>query len=223
MPAVSLGHYWAMAHNACAIYGMMLEARCQQLDTFCHRLEGLVAQLVGAIESLPKDKILSPRGSADEELQRAAHALQSLPGPRDVAQTVPDMDLEIDASGEVECDVSISLEADSDVPVPLSVDEDIEDELNSYGALRFIGGATNNMLVEAVQSITPGQSLESDSPVYGSSKKDPPAYGDSNPPFEIPFFVHGQKWRELPYLPKPEQLSRPPQQNPEPEFAIPDG
>ncbi|KAL6400864.1 hypothetical protein AUP68_16582 [Ilyonectria robusta] len=214
-------------------YGMMLEARCQQLDIFCHRLEGLVAQLVGVIESLPKDKIPSPHGTADEELQQAAQALQSLPGPRDVAPTVLDAHLEVDTPSEVECILSPALGADTDAPAPLSVDEEIEDELSesngqntsddptvgrfgslvtdSYGALRFIGGATNNMLVEAVQSITPGQSLESESPVYGGNKKDPLAWGDANPPFEIPFFVHGQKWRELPYLPKPEQLSRPPQ------------
>lgn len=33
----------------------------------------------------------------------------------------------------------------------------------------------------------------------------------SNQPLEIPLFVHGQRWPELPHLPKAEQLSRPPQ------------
>lgn len=111
-------------------YGMMLEARCQQLDMFCHRLEGLVAQLVGVIESLPKDKIPSPHGTADEELQQAAQALQSLPGPRDVAPAVVGAHLEVDTPSEAECILSPALDADTHDPVPLSVDEEIEDELS---------------------------------------------------------------------------------------------
>lgn len=33
----------------------------------------------------------------------------------------------------------------------------------------------------------------------------------NNPPLEVPLFVHGQRWPELPHLPKADQLSRPPQ------------
>ncbi|KAH7145685.1 fungal-specific transcription factor domain-containing protein, partial [Dactylonectria estremocensis] len=210
----------------------MLEARCQQLDSFCYRLEGLVAQLVGVIESLPKDQNSSLQASAGEELQRAAHVLQSLPGSRDIAQATSFADLEVNATPDVERMVPSALGEDNSPPGPPSIDEEIDDELSesngqntsddptvgrfgslvtdSYGALRFIGGATNNMLVEAVQSITPGQSLESESPAYCSNSKETSAWKNTNPPFEIPFFVHGQKWRELPYLPKPEELRCPP-------------
>lgn len=74
---------------------------------------------------------------------------------------------------------------------------------------RFVGGTTNSVLVEAVQSLSPGQSSATDSPgilsvSHGSSNE------NSSQPLEIPLFVHGQRWPELPYLPRAEQLSRPP-------------
>lgn len=63
------------------------------------------------------------------------------------------------------------------------------------------------MLIEAVKSlpppVPPPSSMAAES--GGSHREEPP---DN---VEIPFFIRGKTWRDLPFLPKPEQLSRPPQ------------
>ncbi|KAL4868573.1 hypothetical protein BDV12DRAFT_197098 [Aspergillus spectabilis] len=69
---------------------------------------------------------------------------------------------------------------------------------DSYGRFRYIGGATNNLMIEAVQSLSPG----------GTSK---PVPFTDNREISLPFFIQGQIWPELPYLPQPKELGRPPQ------------
>jgi hypothetical protein len=54
--------------------------------------------------------------------------------------------------------------------------------------------------MEAVQSLSPGRP--------GSASTVPNATAAAD--LEFPLFIHGSVWPELPYLPKPEQLSRPP-------------
>jgi hypothetical protein len=75
---------------------------------------------------------------------------------------------------------------------------------------RFVGGATNSLLIEAVQSLSPEQSTISESPGLLSMSRGT-ATEPRMQPLEVPLFVHGQRWPELPHLPKAEQLSRPPQ------------
>jgi hypothetical protein len=65
---------------------------------------------------------------------------------------------------------------------------------------RYIGGATNKLMIEAVQSLSPG----------GSSKT-APSKDNEGSEISLPFFIQGQVWPELPYLPQPQDLSRPPQ------------
>ncbi|KAH8200554.1 hypothetical protein TruAng_005272 [Truncatella angustata] len=81
---------------------------------------------------------------------------------------------------------------------------------DSYGKLRFVGGATNAVLIEAIQSLSPGQSTGTNSP--GTLSVSRGTTGERiTQPLEVPLFVQGQRWPELPHLPKAEQLNRPPQ------------
>lgn len=68
------------------------------------------------------------------------------------------------------------------------------------------------MLVDAIKSLTPTHSPHSEPSTSGYPERNGAIRKeDADNSFEIPLFVHGQKWRELPYLPRAEQLSLPPQ------------
>ncbi|KAJ5652989.1 hypothetical protein N7507_010415 [Penicillium longicatenatum] len=70
---------------------------------------------------------------------------------------------------------------------------------DSYGCFRYIGGATNNMMIEAAESLSPGAATcNLDSP-------------DDEDHVRLPFFIHGQVWPEISYLPQAKDLGRPPQ------------
>jgi hypothetical protein len=75
---------------------------------------------------------------------------------------------------------------------------------------RFIGGATNELLVQTVQNLalTPSDQLEP-ALLSGEGGRET-AVTRGVPGIELPSFVHSLKLRELPYLPNPENLSLPP-------------
>ena len=64
---------------------------------------------------------------------------------------------------------------------------------------RYVGGAGNNIVIEAVQSLSPETN-----PPTGKQ----PSIKKSE--VELPFFVHGQTWPEMPYLPQAKDILRPP-------------
>lgn len=117
-------------------YGMVFEAQCQQLDTFCHRLEDVAAQLVQASEALSMGKNNSQSASAAEELQQAAHALQSLPRCSEVAQAVPAVmdkgdrreEMGPDPSSRAQYNILASLNTFINAPSSPSAAEEIEKE-----------------------------------------------------------------------------------------------
>jgi hypothetical protein len=74
---------------------------------------------------------------------------------------------------------------------------------DSYGSFRFVGGVTNAMLIEAIQELSPDCAMTAPTP-------DTPATQGSKRA-ELPFFLPGVVWPEMPFLPKLEQLPRPPQ------------
>jgi hypothetical protein len=74
---------------------------------------------------------------------------------------------------------------------------------DSYGSFRFVGGVTNAMLIEAIQELSPDCAMTAPTP-------DKPATQGLKCA-ELPFFLPGVVWPELPFLPKLEQLPRPPQ------------
>lgn len=61
------------------------------------------------------------------------------------------------------------------------------------------------MLIEAAKSLSPAEAG-----TVSTTAREAPDNNDTSDP-ELPLFVRGNVWPELPYLPKPEQLSRPPQ------------
>ncbi|KXH37286.1 hypothetical protein CNYM01_01299 [Colletotrichum nymphaeae SA-01] len=76
---------------------------------------------------------------------------------------------------------------------------------DSYGRPRFVGGAANNLIVEAAKSLLPNLATTTPSST-GASHETP-----NLPELEIPPFIRGKVWPPLPYIPAPESLPRPPQ------------
>lgn len=101
-------------------YAMSFEARCQQLDLFCQRLEGLAGQLTHSVDTLTKARLGDSTSSIEEELLQAANALRSLPGAGDQLQLPLDPSL-----GE-----PISTEQHDPVDVP---PQDAQEESGSEG------------------------------------------------------------------------------------------
>ncbi|KAF5659043.1 c6 zinc finger domain-containing protein [Fusarium circinatum] len=81
---------------------------------------------------------------------------------------------------------------------------------DSYGALRFVGGANNEFLLQAVDSLTLESCQGSDDSPYSVGSQHDTTKMIERPRPELPFFVHGLRWRDLPYLPKPEDVNLPP-------------
>ncbi|CAI7587756.1 unnamed protein product [Penicillium glandicola] len=71
---------------------------------------------------------------------------------------------------------------------------------DSYGRLRYVGGAGNNIVIEAVQRLSPG-GREPTSEQRSSIKRSE---------VELPFFMHNAKWPDLPHLPMAKDVARPP-------------
>lgn len=76
-----------------------------------------------------------------------------------------------------------------------------------------MGGAANNVLVEAAKGLSPGARASLYVPSPGSSAADAHAgtQNHAQPDLEMPMFVRGNTWPEMPYLPRPEEITRPPQ------------
>ncbi|KAI3532837.1 hypothetical protein CSPX01_13172, partial [Colletotrichum filicis] len=76
---------------------------------------------------------------------------------------------------------------------------------DSYGCPRFVGGAANNLIVEAAKNLLPN--LATATPSSTGASHETLNLRD----LEIPSFVRGKLWPPLPYIPAPESLPRPPQ------------
>ncbi|KAL2671284.1 hypothetical protein Neosp_013864 [[Neocosmospora] mangrovei] len=210
-------------------YATLFEARFQQLDTLCLRLEAVTTQLTRAIEKLPSHVQPSPHGeSVATELEHVSQHLKSLLDPMDsgaasgashteFAPSEPEPDADYrDASHHPSPDPEIEANL-SDESVDLAVQHDPTLESfgslvpDSYGKLRFIGGASNQLLVKSIQNLaTDNTQKDPDPNALVSSMRQGPDQRDGNPSVEVPLFIQGLKWRELPYLPKPEDLNLPP-------------
>ncbi|RSL64574.1 hypothetical protein CEP53_004012 [Fusarium sp. AF-6] len=210
-------------------YATLFEARFQQLDTLCLRLEAVTVQLTRAIEKLPSEIQPSPRGSATTELEHVSQHLQSLLNPPDsgpasgashteFAPSEPEHDSDAYHNGSHHRSPDPETEADlSDESVDLTLQHDPSLEVfgslvpDSYGKLRFIGGASNELLIKSIQSLTiENHPKEPEPATFAMSVRNEPAPIDGNPSVEVPLFIQGLKWRELPYLPKPDDLNLPP-------------
>ncbi|KAJ4229002.1 hypothetical protein NW759_003723 [Fusarium solani] len=210
-------------------YATLFEARFQQLDTLCQRLEAVTAQLTRAIEKLSSEVQPSPHGeSAATELEQVSQHLQSLLDPLDsgaasgashteFAPSEPERDPDYrNASHHPSPDPEIEVDlSDESVDLALQHDPALESfgslVPDSYGKLRFIGGASNELLVKSIQSLATDNPQKDPGPgAFVASMRHGPDQRDGNPSVEVPLFIQGLKWRELPYLPKPDDLNLPP-------------
>ncbi|KAF4871698.1 Transcriptional activator protein acu-15 [Colletotrichum siamense] len=225
--------------SASRYYTTSFEARCQQMDSLCQRLETLTSQLSRSLEAMHQSPGAGSLASPSEDLLRAAQVLNSLPN---VQESVLALQNASHVQGPETGNLDGNIHADR-VVAPLRVrqshvnddmldssDSDDSDTINdqrqdgpaegrddeeigqvgalvrdSYGRPRFIGGATHNILIEAAKSLLPAGLTTTPSSTGASQSV------LSTDDLELPLFVRGKVWPELPFIPKPEDLPRPPQ------------
>ncbi|KAF5597499.1 transcriptional regulatory [Fusarium subglutinans] len=191
----------------------MYEARYRELDEFCQKLQVVAAQLTNAIDRLPQggctdacshvsssaspnQRLLPQQGKVSATTGTATDSGSnghSQPRPSDADEQNTDQSQEqVNNSGEFGTQAFGSLVHDS------------------YGALRFVGGANNEFLLQAVDSLTLEPCQGSDDSPYSVRSQQDTTKMIERPKPELPFFVHGLRWRDLPYLPKAEDVNLPP-------------
>ncbi|KAF4921621.1 Cutinase transcription factor 1 alpha [Colletotrichum viniferum] len=225
--------------SASRYYTTSFEARCQQMDSLCQRLETLTSQLSRSLEAMHQSPGAGSLASPSEDLLRAAQVLNSLPNvqesvlglrnashvqgpetgnldgnihanrvlaPLRVRQSHVNDDL-LDSSDSDDSDTNNDQRQDG--PAEGRDDDGIGQVGalvgDSYGRPRFIGGATHNILIEAAKSLLPAGLTTTPSSTGASQSV------LSTDDLELPLFVRGKVWPELPFIPKPEDLPRPPQ------------
>ncbi|KAF5505975.1 putative transcriptional regulatory protein [Colletotrichum siamense] len=219
--------------SASRYYTTSFEARCQQMDSLCQRLETLTSQLSRSLEAMHQSPGAGSLATPSEDLLRAAQVLNSLPNvqesvlglrnashvqgnetgnldgnrvmaPLRVRQSHVNDDL-LDSSDSDDSDTNNDQHQDG--PVEGRDSEEIGQVgalvRDSYGRPRFIGGATHNILIEAAKSLLPAGLTTTPSSTGASQSV------LSTDDLELPLFVRGKVWPELPFIPKPEDLPRP--------------
>lgn len=197
---------------------MQLDALCEKLGTLCDRLSQSVKtldlsaghrdsphhsedtprpdvpsthiQLSGQSSSLPQLELLGPLYSSDER----TGVSKEIDPLENEAQSVSEPDVNVG-----EFDVEPLDFEDEDASPAGSLVRD------SYGSSRFIGGALNAMLVGVIEE------LSTDRTTAAPKSGNPTLHDHQNFKPELPFFLPGAVWPDLPFLPKPGQLPRPPQ------------
>ncbi|CVK95812.1 uncharacterized protein FMAN_13738 [Fusarium mangiferae] len=194
-------------------YAAMYEARYRELDELCQRLQVVAAQLTKAIDKLPQG------GCTDA----CSHTPPSVPSDQSI---LPQQDSVL-ATGSTITDSGSNGHSQ---PRPSDADDQHTDKSqeqvnnsgelgtqafgslvhDSYGALRFVGGANNEFLLQAVDSLTLSPCQGSDDSPYSVGSQQDTTRMIERPKPELPFFIHGLRWRDLPYLPKAEDMNLPP-------------
>ncbi|KFA71066.1 hypothetical protein S40288_05515 [Stachybotrys chartarum IBT 40288] len=223
-------------------YAQSFEERCKQLDEYCRRLESLSAELTQSIASIHQLRgglsSIDDFAAHAEELQQAARTLQSLPVQNDHTFGANNSAINVVAGTAHSHENNLGMFAEANESIAESnsdSDENSDDDdagfstsdqhptesggrfgslvADSYGRLRYVGGAANNVLVEAAKGLSPGARASLYVPSPGSSATDAHAGAQNHaqPDLEMPMFVRGNTWPEMPYLPRPEEITRPPQ------------
>jgi hypothetical protein len=185
---------------------VQLDALCEKLTTLCDRLSQSVETLnLAATNSRPDVPSIDVQhfGKAPSLPQLGVLNLPQEPEERTRASEEVDF-REDDTQNANEMGVS---DGDFDAD-PQDLGEEVDSPAgslvrDSYGSFRFIGGALNAMLVEVIQELSASSTTAVSRP--GTSVV------HDNQNVELPFFLPGAVWPALPFLPKPEQLPRPPQ------------
>ncbi|EFW99754.1 c6 zinc finger domain containing protein [Grosmannia clavigera kw1407] len=222
-------------------YALSLEARCQQMDATCQRLEVITTQILHAVEAIDNYKLPSQTDNnfnksltqttppirtfsrvGEKDLNKAGMDVSDNTNPSPYQPVVEDEPQDhLGALGYIDVDMSDSTESDDDPDVDVSDGEGAIDQAtafvkDSYGRFRFVGGSANKMLIDAAKGMSPSSRAQpSQTPGSSALMDTGSAHGDQISPedddVELPLFVRGKIWPELPFLPRPEQLTRPPQ------------
>ncbi|KAL3479488.1 fungal-specific transcription factor domain-containing protein [Aspergillus californicus] len=175
-------------------YAASFEERCLHMDDLCKRLEGLAQTLSDCLLTAQLDGHSQQLPPANAPQAAMKHIELPAPSPLiDISRIaeVPDRSpISVPSSG--------NLQGNGSQPYHTPVDTVGHMLSDSYGRLRYIGGATNNMMIEAVQNLSPGDSSK-------------PVPSVDSGEVSLPFFIQGQIWPEIPYLPQAKDLGRPPQ------------
>ncbi|PVH74792.1 hypothetical protein DL98DRAFT_428701 [Cadophora sp. DSE1049] len=159
----------------------MLDQRYQQMDALCQKMEDLMGQFNTSLQILNT-------ATGRVELQSSQN-------------------LETTAEVDKNCDNSESDDSEGgELDGPENVGKGVADHYmttDSYGKLRFVGGTSNMVIIEALKSLSPQGSMTNVSTEAGPTARD-------TDPLEFPFFTRGVTWPRLPGLAKPEQLALPP-------------
>ncbi|KAF2020211.1 hypothetical protein BU24DRAFT_477361 [Aaosphaeria arxii CBS 175.79] len=204
-------------------YVALHEARIQQLEELCQNLQVITTQLTQAIEKIPQGYSVNAscqhacnRGEIihSHPYDNSGH-LDTSPATGTIetshglpAETDPHEEAANSRAGshQREDDVDGNGQAGSSTSPFGSLIQD------SSGNSRFIGGASNEFLVQAIRSLTVAQSEgEAESLTFSiGSHHDSTMTTTAQQGFDLPFMTHDLRWRNLPYLPKPEDLKLPP-------------
>ncbi|RDW74926.1 hypothetical protein BP6252_06068 [Coleophoma cylindrospora] len=183
-------------------FAATLDARCQQMDALCQRMDQLMGKFTEIAESLgavrPGMIPPIPDPSSIDLMPDVPPEMDELL-PNDDDLLVPEDNEMIQDSEQMDDDPAEESESSSE-PKP----QDHVMTTDSYGKLRYVGGTGAMVMIEALKSLSP-ESAQGQSP---DDLKTPEKSSISR--LELPFFVRGQTWPRLPYLPQPDQLVRPP-------------
>jgi hypothetical protein len=191
-----------------------LDQRFQRLDLLCQRVDDLASKLSRSLILIDQYQPLPrPESTLHEEPPEILPATE-LPASdeRMDVETVSDSGSESDS--ESRGDASRSTYQNTLFGkrglIGYAAPESHYDYLaqDSYGQLRYVGGQTNKILVETVQELASGTSALKNASLLPTTPGS--AACSANSDCSLPFFNHGFTWPKLSYLPKPEDLLRPP-------------
>lgn len=183
-------------------YMPVFEAHRQRVDALCEKVEALLDQLAPLANlavALPKHSSSSEvpnsiESPLMEHLGLAANALNDVPMHQPESSNYL-----FDSSDD-----------DESTCYTASFSDDDNLAMDSYGKFRYVGGAPNKLLIEAVRAT-------SQTPDYSQNPFLPPASQQTSSKMSekltvepLPFFTPGLVWPKLPYLPSPEDVPRPP-------------
>jgi hypothetical protein len=180
------------------------EERFRRVDLLCEKVEALLGPLSIVADVLNQIRannttnlVFSQESVARSELREPV----KMPDQSDVDMAADGNeggsdDDEDEDDDEGECSPSSALQG--------------QVAMDSYGRFRYVGGAPNMLLIDAVRAIS--EAAEDPVPNVLTSAASP-----SSPPIRgkyitapLPFFTPGIVWPSLPYLPRPDQVPRPP-------------
>ena len=188
--------------------GATLEKQFQLMEQQRHRMGALVDRLDNIVTSLDH---IRPSDISQSLLEAPSNESSDLP-VLNKASTQPSPEIVFDPSpcsgGEQQ-----HIEQETDDREPDGIAQDILDSFgvkkadhvmttDSYGKLRFVGGTSTMVMIEALKALTPSTAP------YSPVETNIVERSVSN--LELPFFRRGVTFPRPPYLPKAEELPRPP-------------